>query len=348
MNNDYLMLSNNANSQNINNNAIIYARVSTKKQNDDEHNGLETQFKECVKEINTNHKHLKIIDYVSEIGSSFKNKDALVNLTFLLNTHKNITIFIFDTSRFGRNYDQIHHHISLCNKNNIVIRSVKDLQIYGLNKIQSNQFISKTMESIQYSNMLSERVKAGLENKKQKGEYTGGKIPLGYQIINKKLKKLPHADAEIKKITSKINMGENIKDIVNHVNKINLFNKKTWTISSIKAIIKKFNPFFTFNSLNLDSLKMELNCIDEDKEENYDYGYYADEDINDKKYFIEDAPNSITSFLKKSKFENNNMDVINNPSSKKQKVSFNKNKFQNDNDMEVDEILTIKKSKLKH
>lgn len=227
-------------------NIIIYCRVSTKKQDEDKNNGLQSQYDICMDYIKSNYLNYKIIDHVSEIGSSYGNVHKLKKLHFLINSNKNITLFILETSRFGRNLMQINNYLDLCDKNNIKIISVLDSQKYGFTKVQNVNFVSESLKAVQESNIKSNKKISNNIIKRQKGEFIGGKIPLGHYVKNKKLCKFDNYETVIINLMEMLNLHA-MNEVINYANNNNLFNKSNWNSNSIRIIIKRIDPSY-FNT----------------------------------------------------------------------------------------------------
>lgn len=162
---------------------IGYVRVSTKNQVLNGLDGIETQ-KNIIKKYVKDVYNIDTIEFMEEIGSSYNNKNKLVKLLNCIK--KDNYILLSDIPRFGRNTEQLNKYLNLATKRKCKIHSILENITYGNNKIEDNDFMMKTLQSVQYSNILSEKMKNSILRRKENGEYFG-RAPFGYKKINKKL-----------------------------------------------------------------------------------------------------------------------------------------------------------------
>ena len=217
-------------------NLIGYLRVSTKKQITNGFEGIETQRNIIKNYVKNMYNHENII-YYEEIGSSYNDSDKLVKLLDCIK--KNNYILVSDITRFGRNITQLHKYLNLATKKKCKIHSILENITYGNNKVEDTEFMIKTFQSVQYSNILSEKIKNSIHRRKENGEHIG-KAPFGYIKINKKLVKHKKQQETILKINELLKMKYKYLDIAKILNneKANL---KKWTTQTVKNIVKKNN-----------------------------------------------------------------------------------------------------------
>lgn len=154
-----------------NNNIIIYCRVSTKMQS------IEAQEFSCKEYCKNN--NYNIINIIHEIGSAYKNI-KLPKLENIIQNNFNITLLIYSIDRFSRNLNKCNELLTLIEKNNIILKSVKE-DINLLTPIGRHNFRNHVSQAQFESELISERIKNTMNYKKQNTP------KYGYYIENNKL-----------------------------------------------------------------------------------------------------------------------------------------------------------------
>jgi DNA invertase Pin-like site-specific DNA recombinase len=164
-------VTNNLKNINIDNNkAIIYARVSSKNQED----SLPMQVTECKEYCKEN--NLLIVDTETNIGSAYQNTDNLTILNYLDN-YGNINLIIKDPSRLTRNINDGALLIQKCIDNKIIIHNV--LENYICNTpVNLGRLLGTFMSTQQFSTDLSNKLKSGNKIRKLNG-WQFGQPPFG-------------------------------------------------------------------------------------------------------------------------------------------------------------------------
>jgi DNA invertase Pin-like site-specific DNA recombinase len=235
----------NFNIQNISQ-IIIYIRVSTKQQSNDEKYGLLSQEQLCVEYVNRFYKGIKYT-ITTDIASSYNNVKALKNLDNLIDNLKNNTLIIVsEASRFGRNTIQSYQALEkVRNKNSYVISVIEQL-CYGISRNYDTRFKERLLAAEESSTLLGERIKKSQLVIKQHGGHIG-KAPFGYRKIKvsindkltiPKLEEDPLHQKIIRQITNLTNNNMSVSEIRDYLLTRNLLNKK-WTNTIVKKIINK-------------------------------------------------------------------------------------------------------------
>ena len=162
----------------MNNNCIIYARISSNKQTkyNDSFLSIDTQISICDSYAKQN--NYTITNTYTEVTSArqFKNQKTLQNI---INTiPQNTTIIVSSISRFSRNMFEGLGALREMEKKNINLISVMDNLNY---KTQQHWIRVKLSEAQEESDLISTRVKVNLQNIKDKGGYVN-MPPYGYKI----------------------------------------------------------------------------------------------------------------------------------------------------------------------
>lgn len=207
------------------NQAIIYIRVSSKKQIDtnDINRGWSFDVQEKICRDYCNEHNFTITSIIREICSArIMNKQH--DLNDIIETNENINLIIMEPSRLSRNIKDFIILNDMCKKKNIIIHFAFN------NLITSSSIDMKNIISIIYdaeieSNKTSERIKRTYHYKKLAKLYQPSVIHYGYKYIknpNKYLKDIVKDDEEqlIIELINKLYYGENIGVICNLLKQI--------------------------------------------------------------------------------------------------------------------------------
>ena len=212
---------NKSNIKDLSNSAIIYARCSTPKQNQDMLQSLQTQIAICMEYAKAN--NLIIIETISEVARGHGKKQTYNSVLDKSNTN----LIIADASRLSRNISDGNIFVTKCEKKNILIHSVRDDIITNSNQERKKLFNCIYDASIE-SSVISKRISSAFKIRRQLGSHFGNP-PYGYKIFKHvdkksgiKLRKLLEDSTEqtIIKFITKLYYGGNIKDIYNTFRKI--------------------------------------------------------------------------------------------------------------------------------
>jgi len=212
---------------NINNQAYIYTRISSKN-----YTGVSLEVQKLTLLNWCKDNKLFIKDIKTDNGISASNMNNLTQLNELLlqlkqnqNDNNNITIVIYDISRFSRNSLQALQIIDELNKMGINIHFYTENVQY--NNSSNKHLIRTALSQAQFlSESTSEKVKRSISYKKSIGKHIGG-IPYGYKRVDGFLQK------NIEEIKT-------IKEIYNIYNKeIKLSKYKSYTINKPKNIYQR-------------------------------------------------------------------------------------------------------------
>ena len=174
---------------------IIYARCSSKKQNNEANNAqsLEMQLHHCNNFCGKT--QMMNIEIITEICSATKmsNQKKLLDI---VNTRENINLVLFDVSRFSRNIFDGTNLVKQCNEKKITLYSIKE----GINtetKHGIKMFIGELMNAQNESDSISYRVTESIKYRKDNGIFTGARLPYGYKFLNTgKIRKIGKDESE--------------------------------------------------------------------------------------------------------------------------------------------------------
>ena len=227
-------------------NIIIYIRVSTKKQADDNKFGLDSQLDLCHKYIMKNYSNIPSIRLVTDIASSFNNIEKLVNLNKLLLTTltDNSLIIISHCDRLGRNVNQTYPALSKISLKKSYIIAIENQLCYGINPIMNNQFKSALLNAELESQIKSSHIIISQKKIKDLGGVFG-RIPFGKKSVKNENGVTIHVEdpkitESISKIETFYNLGMSVDDITEHCNTVKIGNI-LWKRSRINNIVSKVN-----------------------------------------------------------------------------------------------------------
>lgn len=161
---------------------VAYLRCSTNEQ--DTTHQLQTIQTYC----RTN--GLTIDKTISEEGVSAYStsyKDRKIN-SVLESTEKIDNLIIFEASRLSRNMVEGQDIIQKFTLKGTKIHSVKDNSIINQNSLDQLLNAFRYFQASEESKNTSARIKSAKQLQRERGEYLGGRIPIGYEVEGKRLK----------------------------------------------------------------------------------------------------------------------------------------------------------------
>lgn len=248
----------------------IYSRVSTKKQVDEKGEygiGIQAQ-----KEILSAYYASDLSDqlnlepeFVSDVGSSFNDKDKLVNLDRLIEempTHS--LILVHDISRLGRNVYQVFGNVyERVEQKNSMIYSFLEKKFFGRTRREDLDFFHATVNSEGFSIGKSEAIIALFDYVRRNGGHIGG-IPYGKKIKRgsrgiHKLVNDPTQQRAIRRIKAMTDRGMKTGEIYKTLAEISTYNYRgnPVSINKIREIVRKHKTDNSIDELGESMGRME-------------------------------------------------------------------------------------------
>lgn len=256
--------------------AIIYVRVSsvyqTGKSNDSKYSSgpvLNGQIEICKRFYNDMFPRRLDPVVVSDVGSSFNNKNKLVNLDNMINDmEENTLIIIHDISRLGRNvyqtFSNVYESVELKKSK---IYSVIDKKLFGNDRLEDIDFFRQSVEAEAESAKRSTIAKERNNYIRSIGGHVG-KVPFGKKVRRIKtsgeyMKRVLINDAvqqrSIRKIIQMYNDDFKQSEIKNELAKRGYTNnEKTITVGIIRGVINKYKNSNESNELANDLAKINI------------------------------------------------------------------------------------------
>lgn len=233
-------------------NVYFYTRVSTVsqiKENSIYGIGIEAQSIICAEYFNSKLRHLisKIPEIIQDVGSTYDNQDALVNLDNLLNNlPERSLIIITDVSRLGRNvYQTIKNYEKVEMKRSFIIEANNN-KIFALNRADDFHFFHRSLDSEYSSVEKSINTKKRIEIIRRQNGHIGG-IPFGKKLVKgrngvHRLASDPKQQMILRKIISMHRKNTKPKEITSLLanNRSNNYRGVPVKISMVRKIIKEF------------------------------------------------------------------------------------------------------------
>lgn len=169
--------------------AAFYGRYSSERQNEQ---SIEGQLNVCEKYAEQN--GLKIVETYIDRAMTGTNDHRPAFQKMLADCEKNVPweiVLVYAIDRFGRNSIEIAVNKQKLKKNNKMLISATQRTSDNIDGTKNLDGI--LLENVYiglaeyYSAELSQKVRRGLHESRQKGYYTGGGIPYGYKVKDKKV-----------------------------------------------------------------------------------------------------------------------------------------------------------------
>lgn len=233
------------------NNAVIYARYSSYKQNE---MSIEGQIKACT-EYATQHGFSILDTYIDRALTAKSDKRPQFQKMIADSAKKEFsTILVFQLDRFSRNrYDSAIYKKKLA-ENGVHVHSVKEDIAEGSSGILTESMIEAFAEY--FSAQLSEKVTRGMYLNAESCKYNGGSLTIGFRIDESKHFQIDETMAPIvRTIFQKIADGEPIIRVIEWLNAkgIKTARGNEFTRTSLQHILKnkKYIGIYKFGDVEI-------------------------------------------------------------------------------------------------
>jgi len=228
--------------------ALVYSRVSSQQQSDDEfgHISLDTQRDICYDYLKN--KQIPVILCIYEVHSARTKPPILDDIVKMINNDK-IIIVIHDMSRFSRNTLIGIKLLNDLKSKKIVIHSVTDNHIVSDITSLHRARVGISEAELQ-SDIISDRVKENIQARRRRGDWIGPP-PYGFKCIRNAAGsiKLDIDDDEmgiLKLIQTNIHHNSSSQDFKNVTALLNdkgtLKRRRAWNSQKIRRLIRKKIP----------------------------------------------------------------------------------------------------------
>jgi site-specific DNA recombinase len=221
--------------------AVIYARVSTDKQAD-RGISLDLQIARCVEYAES--RGLEILDTVIETESakSIKGRPGLQRIMDLAKLRKIAHVLTYKLDRTFRNTTEGLQAVALLNKKEVQLHIVEKESVVRTDTADNEFMLTLEMGlATRERKVVSERTKAALSRKREKGEFCGGEAPYGYRNQGGSLGPELAEQKIIAKIRRLRKKGYSIRRVVRCLAEDGHLNRrgKRFTKTSVERIVKR-------------------------------------------------------------------------------------------------------------
>ena len=221
--------------------AVIYARYSSEKQTEQ---SIEGQIRVCNEFAAKN--DIKIVDTYIDRATTGTNDNRAAFQKMLSDSDKKPIwdlVLVYALDRFGRNSIEVAVNKQRLQKNNIILISATQRTSVNIDGTKNLDGI--ILENVliglseYYSAELSQKVRRGQRESRQKGNFLGGKVPYGYRVENKKVL-VDEERAEVVRLIFQLYAnGKCVREILDELNRIGiLYNGKPMYQSTLFKILK--------------------------------------------------------------------------------------------------------------
>ena len=203
---------NKTNNLNINQESIIYNRISSKNQKD----GMSLENQSNINHQYCNENHLIINDEIFEVGSAFDSNQKQLELINIIQNRLNINIVCLEPTRFSRNIKNTGEWFETMEKNNINLICTNPILISN-NIVDKGKILLLVFHGEYESKLKSIRMIKTIKDRKRIGNYYPSipKFGSSYFKISKNNVKIINNKKEclIKMLVHKLYHGGKVKDI---------------------------------------------------------------------------------------------------------------------------------------
>lgn len=227
-------------------NAVIYARYSSDKQTEQ---SIEGQLRYCY-EYAKRCGYTVVGEYIDRAMSGTSDQRPQFQKMIADSAKKQFQfVIVWKLDRFARNrYDSAIYKNKL-KKNGVRVLSATE----GIGEGDESIILEAVLEAMAetYSRQLSQNVRRGMKESALKGNSTGGSIPLGYKLVDKRLAIDENTAPIVQYIFEQYANGESKVDIARSLNEKG-YRTSTgckFTINSFTRILsnRKYIGYYTYN-----------------------------------------------------------------------------------------------------
>ena len=241
------------------NKAVIYARYSSERQSEQ---SIEGQLRICNDYAQKN--DIRIIDTYIDRAMTGTNDNRVAFQQMLKDSEQPVPweiVLVYAIDRFGRDSIEIAVNKQKLKKNKKVLISATQRTSVNIDGTKNLDGI--LLENVYiglaeyYSAELSVKIRRGMYESRQKGLWTGGRLPYGYKLENKRV--LPDIDrAEIvQSMFSGYSIGKTAKEIISDLTaKGILYQGKPFAVNTIYNILhlKKYIGICHYDGILYDNI----------------------------------------------------------------------------------------------
>ncbi len=226
--------------------AVIYARYSSDNQTEQ---SIEGQLRVC-KQYADNNDILIVHTYIDRaMTGTNDNRPDFQQMIKDSNSKEFQNIIVYKLDRFSRNKYETAKYKKILKDNGVKLLSAME----NIPDTPEGIILESLLEGMAeyYSAELSQKVKRGMNETRQKGNFTGGTLIYGYSKKDKKIVINEEQAEVVRFIYKQYSLGVYVKDILRELNSKNILNKgKPFARNTIYNILKNEKYFGIFRHEN--------------------------------------------------------------------------------------------------
>ena len=214
--------------------ADIYARYTSDRQTEQ---SIEGQLRVCHDYANRN--DIVIVDTYIDRAMTGTNDNRVDFQRMLKDSNKQAWdyVLVYKLDRFSRNKYEMATHKRTLKENGVKIISAME----NIPDTPEGIILESLLEGMAeyYSAELSQKVRRGMNESRQKGQFTGGKVLYGYKVENKKILIDEDKAETIRYIFEQHAAGKYVKDIIASLAEQGvLYNGKPFKINTVHNFLR--------------------------------------------------------------------------------------------------------------
>ena len=213
---------------------VIYARYSSDNQREE---SIDGQLRECKAFAAKN--DIQILDTYIDRALSAKTDNRPDFQRMIKDSAKGgfEVVLVWKLDRFARNRYDSAHYKAILRRNNVRVVSATEAISQGPEGIILESMLEGYAEY--YSAELSQKIRRGMNESRQKGNYTGGFILYGYKVENKKIVIDEEKAEVIRFMYEQYAKGVYVKNIIAELTKKGILHRgKPFARNTVYAILK--------------------------------------------------------------------------------------------------------------
>lgn len=202
-------------------NAVIYARYSSEKQTEQ---SIEGQIRVCREYAERN--DFNIIEIYADRATTGRNDQRAEFQKMLRDSenHNFEAVLVYKLDRFSRNRYDSAHNKNILKKNGVKVISATE----NISDNPEGILLESLLEGLAeyYSAELAQKVTRGMKESILKGHWLGGRIPYGYNVVDKKYV-INEVEAEVVKLMFELyKKHQSAQAVVDEINSKHILNKQ--------------------------------------------------------------------------------------------------------------------------
>ncbi len=213
--------------------AVIYARYSSDSQTEQ---SIEGQLHVCEEYAKKND-YLIVDTYIDRAMTGTNDNRPAFRQMIKASAKKTFDfVIVYKLDRFSRNKFEMTMHRHTLKENGVKLLSAME----NIPDTPEGIILESLLEGMNqyYSEELSQKVRRGMRETRQKGLYQGGGLPYGYKVDGRKIVIDEESAEVVRYIFSQYSIGVYAKDIIKELNSKGVLHKgKPWALNTVYGML---------------------------------------------------------------------------------------------------------------